>query len=108
MIEKDNILVDGELYVNMEAAKPHIKEDSKVYKYCDITDEWYDIETGLTDSEQKILDNTAETYNLLSTMYQHNPNHLKDATQHINGLRRIIQSRVCHRLYPNVWKVKGR
>ena len=87
--------------------KNHHKNDKEIElvieKYFLETDEWYNIETGLTYEESLISKDLVNVVNRFARLPKHHPSHMKDMTDNIHGLQRLLQSRTCRRLYPNVY-----
>lgn len=75
--------------------------DLVIEKYFPETDEWYNIETGLTHDEELISKDLVSVVNRFTQLPQHHPSHQDDMCNAIHVVQRLLQSRTCHRLYPD-------
>lgn len=103
-----------EKYVKIMSSDTHmsvfkLEESDILYdiEYFPETDEWYDVKTGRTDIEQQIADHCVEIVNLMSIAPKHHPSHNNDVCDAIHVIQRILQSRSCHRLYPEIYPIKN-
>ena len=77
-----------------------------VYKHFPETDEWYNINTGLTKEEEVISEACVIINNTFGILPVHHINHRDDVVRAIHDIQRILQSRTCHRLYPNKYPIE--
>ena len=78
----------------------------KIEKYFPETDEWYNIETGMTRDEELISNDLVSVVNRFTKLPSHHPTHQPDMCNAIHDIQRLLQSRICHRLYPEQWPIK--
>ena len=94
---------DGDMYTYLGKIYPSVA----VSIYFPITDEWYNVSDGLTCDERRILDYCVEINNTMRILPVHHINHNNDIVQAIHAIQRIMQSRTCHRLYPELYPIKN-
>ena len=84
-----------------------LKMDDDIYNktYFPETDEWYNNNDGLTDDERVIQEHCVEINDLFKLLPQHHPQHVNEMVQAVNIIQHLLQSRTCHRLYPDVYPI---
>lgn len=94
------------LKYNIESSCIDIYYNIRIEKYFSETDEWYNIETGMTRDEEVISKDLVNVVNRFTKLPSHHPQHQPDMCNAIHEIQRLLQSRICHRLYPEQWPIK--
>lgn len=76
-------------------------------KYFPETDEWYSDIDGVTRDEREINEHCLDIVNKFTLLPVHHLNHRSDVCRAIHDIQRIMQSRICHRLYPDTYPIKN-
>lgn len=91
-------LAEMDLYIKRKTSNDFIIE-----KYFPKTDEWYNIETGMTRDEELISKDLVSVVNRFNKLPCHHPRHQPDMADAVHVIQRLLQSRTCHRLFPDEW-----
>lgn len=103
---KNYLVQQGDDKVLLSSLKGNDTFDEVIATYFAETDEWFNNNTGLTDEEEHISNMLVDIWNTFVSLPTHHPQHQTDVGNAIHQIQHILQSRTCHRLYPNKYPIK--
>lgn len=75
--------------------------------YFPETDEWYYVSDGMTKEEREINEYSVRITNLIAIMPVHHINHRNEICKAMTEVQHVLQSRTCHRLFPDTYPIKN-